>query len=299
MGQPQQPTRPRLQHLLLLLGQLEQTSEDPLRQIQLALDRMAELTAARVGITLQVPTLSPRAVRPDCCRVITAGGEIKAEAMTDYLERKGIQQSPLFERLCEQYLACEDRGPKVFRRRDLLADERWYGHPHVQTVRRTWGTDDVLIGISPTGTGNGYNLLMLCRGWGEARFEEQMVSLFRFFWHAAGPRFTAELPVPVDATGQSSQQLTDPSQLPPRLRQVFTRLLAGYDASQVAEELGLSIYTIYEHMQRLYRRLGVEGRQQLVALYGRAYMPHRVSQERLVPTEPDTGREASEDGASP
>jgi hypothetical protein len=52
-------------------------------------------------------------------------------------------------------------------------------------------------------------------------------------------------------------------------------------------------------MQRLYRRLGVEGRQQLVALYGRAYMPHRVSQERLVPTDPDTRREASEDGASP
>jgi DNA-binding CsgD family transcriptional regulator len=61
-----------------------------------------------------------------------------------------------------------------------------------------------------------------------------------------------------------------PDELPPRLRQVQARLLAGRSPKAMARELGLSVWTVREHVQRLYRRHGVNGRDELMARFVRA-----------------------------
>jgi DNA-binding CsgD family transcriptional regulator len=55
--------------------------------------------------------------------------------------------------------------------------------------------------------------------------------------------------------------------LPPRLTQVLDRLLSGRAPKQIARELGLSIWTVREHVQRIYRYYSVSGREELTARF--------------------------------
>ena len=47
--------------------------------------------------------------------------------------------------------------------------------------------------------------------------------------------------------------------VPPKQQEVCLLLSFGYGTASIAERLGLSPYTVAEHVQGLYRRLGVEG----------------------------------------
>src|SRR4051812_29219856 len=58
-----------------------------------------------------------------------------------------------------------------------------------------------------------------------------------------------------------------PQSLPPRLLQVLDRLLAGKTPKQIARELRLSLWTVREHMQRLYSRYKVSGRDELMSKF--------------------------------
>jgi len=56
-------------------------------------------------------------------------------------------------------------------------------------------------------------------------------------------------------------------QLPPRLQQVLDRLLAGDGVKRIARHYGLSVWTVREHVQRLYRHFGVSSREELMARF--------------------------------
>jgi DNA-binding CsgD family transcriptional regulator len=58
-------------------------------------------------------------------------------------------------------------------------------------------------------------------------------------------------------------------ELPPRLKQVLDRLLLGEAPTRVARELRLSVWTVREHVQRLYRHYGVSSREELMARFVR------------------------------
>ena len=58
-----------------------------------------------------------------------------------------------------------------------------------------------------------------------------------------------------------------PPELPPRLRQVLDRLLAGSTPKRIAHDLDLSLWTVREHIQRLYKFFGVSGREGLTARF--------------------------------
>jgi len=55
--------------------------------------------------------------------------------------------------------------------------------------------------------------------------------------------------------------------LTPRLQQVLDRLLAGQAPKTIARELSLSVETVREHFQRLYRHFQVSGRDELAAKF--------------------------------
>ena len=54
-----------------------------------------------------------------------------------------------------------------------------------------------------------------------------------------------------------------------RLQQILDRLLSGQTPKHISRELQLSVYTVREHVQRLYRQLGVNGRDELMARFVR------------------------------
>jgi DNA-binding CsgD family transcriptional regulator len=62
------------------------------------------------------------------------------------------------------------------------------------------------------------------------------------------------------------REMTD-TDLPPRLAQVLDRVLSGKSAKQMAAELRLSIHTVREHVQRLYKRYNVNSREDLTAKF--------------------------------
>lgn len=55
--------------------------------------------------------------------------------------------------------------------------------------------------------------------------------------------------------------------LPPRLREVLGELLAGRSEKEIALQVGLSRHTVHDHVKRLYRRLDVSSRPELMALF--------------------------------
>lgn len=57
------------------------------------------------------------------------------------------------------------------------------------------------------------------------------------------------------------------ARLPPRLRDVLTHVLAGRHPKGIAHDLHLSIHTVREHLQRLYRHFDVSGREGLMAMF--------------------------------
>jgi DNA-binding CsgD family transcriptional regulator len=56
-----------------------------------------------------------------------------------------------------------------------------------------------------------------------------------------------------------------PPPLPPRLQEVLEHLLAGHAPKAIARKLELSLWTVREHIQRLYKHFDVSGRDELMA----------------------------------
>jgi DNA-binding CsgD family transcriptional regulator len=55
--------------------------------------------------------------------------------------------------------------------------------------------------------------------------------------------------------------------LSPRERQVLLLLLGGDSQKQVASKLGLSPYTVGDHLKEIYRKLGVVSRAELLSKF--------------------------------
>jgi DNA-binding CsgD family transcriptional regulator len=68
-----------------------------------------------------------------------------------------------------------------------------------------------------------------------------------------------------DVAGATSTPL-----LPPRLLRTLERLLAGESDKEIAQKLGISRHTVHEYVGDLYRRFGVSGRGELMAMLLRA-----------------------------
>ena len=58
--------------------------------------------------------------------------------------------------------------------------------------------------------------------------------------------------------------------LPPRQAEVVEQLLLGHSDKQIARDLGMSVPTVRTHLCRLFSRLGVQDRCELIVyVYGR------------------------------
>lgn len=58
-----------------------------------------------------------------------------------------------------------------------------------------------------------------------------------------------------------------PADLPPRRQQVLDRVLRGRGVKQIASDLGISRWTVDEHLRAIYRHFDVSGREELIARF--------------------------------
>lgn len=152
----------------------------------------------------------------------------------------------LFERI---------EGPVVVRRRpELLDDRTWYGSRWVQDYRRRMRVDSAMYVSCRIGPGDTTMLLGLHRAWGDPEFTIRDASV-------------AELVHAGMRTAYASRQGQDAfAKLPPHLRGVLDRLLAGDSEKAAAAQLDLSPHTVHQYVKKLYKALGVSSRGELGAL---------------------------------
>lgn len=85
--------------------------------------------------------------------------------------------------------------------------------------------------------------------------------------HAPGPALAAVQPVPAAAAPPPSSGLT------PREREIVELLGDGARVSSIAARLGLSAYTVRNHLKSIYRKLQVKGQHDLYEYWQRRGRP--------------------------
>jgi DNA-binding CsgD family transcriptional regulator len=87
---------------------------------------------------------------------------------------------------------------------------------------------------------------------------------------------------------QQRRQARTAAGLTPREHEVLERLADGRDATQIARELELSVYSVRGHIKSLMRKLDVHSQLQAVVVGARRGIVDVVG-ERRVPAGPPTG----------
>jgi DNA-binding CsgD family transcriptional regulator len=97
---------------------------------------------------------------------------------------------------------------------------------------------------------------------------------FVALWGSArGDHFCLRMTAPnQEGTLFSSVELGDSFNLTGAERRILSMIFANLSAAQIAAGLGLSVETIRTHRKRIYAKVGVNGRADMLTLFARAYV---------------------------
>jgi len=134
------------------------------------------------------------------------------------------------------------------RRRELVDDDTWYGSDFVIDYRRRWRLDDSVYGSLRAANGN-YAGVGCFRAWGSKPFSDEDCELIQSL-----------------ASGCSGLMFSGATEvrLSRRQQQTLQHLLSGDSAKQIAAKLQLSIHTVTEYIQSVYRAHDVNCRAELL-----------------------------------
>ena len=82
-----------------------------------------------------------------------------------------------------------------------------------------------------------------------------------------------------DLPGAQLMARTRPLSVSDREREILHRLARGSSNSEIAQALGISVFTVKNHLKRIFRKIGVTNRTQAAARYNDAL----IASERDVP----------------
>lgn len=232
-----------LRSLLRLMGELPATNADALECRRHLLDGLTRILPADTWAW---------SWSPDACGGIQRlqhGYFTSEEAARLPSMLEGRDASPLA--LGIMHLARRGRATTTTLRTLLASSDELAINDSVQTLPAVGSSGDVLLSWLPSPSG-GYSCLWFCRRESGKPFtarEEHLVHLAfnEIAWlHGQSCRPTSR--------GSSR------AALPPRAQMVLTLLLDGKVAKEIAQTLGISTRTVREHIERIYRHFGVDGR---------------------------------------
>jgi len=149
-------------------------------------------------------------------------------------------------------------GPLTQTREQVIDDAAWYGSDHFNVVRRGCRVDDVInTKLHLPDRRTVVQSFGIHRELHDKRFGERERLLVEIFHQEVGSVMVEQL----------THLTPNTSSLPPRLKQVLAGLLQGRSEKQLALALALSQHTVHDYAKALYRRFGVNGRTELLALW--------------------------------
>jgi DNA-binding CsgD family transcriptional regulator len=240
-----------LRRALRLVVELRDLPRGSLAQQRHALEGMAALVGAQVGVWAQVSGL--RSAAPVLRPTVDVGwtGDRERAAFRRFVD---TAQHRVPDPTMVPLARAATGTWSTFRREQLLDDRRWYGSPHLHELRRPAGVDDFVYSAYAPGGDTAYCFSMH-RAWGERRFSERERRLIDAIHREA--RFLHEPPSDL-APGVLRG-------LSPRLCDALRGFARGLSEKQLADELGISPHTAHDYAKALYRHFGVQSRSELLA----------------------------------
>jgi DNA-binding CsgD family transcriptional regulator len=216
------------------------------------LTRLVDTEVASLGDVLPgASATGPVVIIRADCGWLTQGH--RAHYFQQYVRDRRFQQALTFQRFGAA------QGALTVRTREQLADDReWYASLEFNEVHRVMEMDDILLSFVRRDDAPRLEGFGLLRGLGRGRFTARERRLVRLF-HGEIRRHLG--PVLVHDRGEPLARLNK------RLTETLDCLLEGDSEKQVAVRLGLSRHTVHQYVKALYRRLGVNTRAELLALY--------------------------------
>ena len=250
---------PRLSDMVAVLRHLADVAAlkpDPPAQRQLLIDGLNELIGTNQGFFYACdewrPNMRPRFVHQTLSKTCDA-------TFLRYAANFGVSLPLTADPFCD--VSIRDARPVLtWTIDDVHGARRDHGrYPEFSEIRASGRVRDGFVTMFRSGpTGDRViGLGMHCFG-GERKLRPRQIALATFALEEV--RRLVE-------RGHLSLPPMPPRTLPARLQQVLDRLLIGRTPKTIARELGLSIHTVREHIQRLYRSLDVQGRDELMAKF--------------------------------
>src|SRR5882724_567612 len=230
----------RVRELLRLTNEIREiaaTADDPLLHAAEGLRRLVDADVSGL-------VFSDGSAGSNLTRMINVGvpESTKREIDVQYLTANACGRDPAARAILRKRTTAS-------RRRELVEDRDWYGSEFVNNYRRRCGFDDSIYGVlrQPNGTGG----IGCCRAWGSKGFDEVDCELAGMF-------------LTQNAEALFGGWKTD--RLSRRERQVLGRLLRGEGAKEISKELEISVNTVNQYIQGIYRAKKVTSRAELLAL---------------------------------
>lgn len=146
--------------------------------------------------------------------------------------------------------------PFVCIRPEVVPDRTWRISEYFNTVARSTGRGEFLISYCPVACADLHLAFCLSRPPEAKPFERRDRTLVHLFHR--------ELAQLIEAQHAALQQSAPLANLPPRLRDTATGIIAGKSEKEIASLLRLSTHTVHHHIQRLHKQFKVSSRCELL-----------------------------------
>ncbi len=275
-GQSQRLRLADVRNVHRLVEEVADRGIDPAAWRAHMLTRLCALTGGRVGMTMHLRNAVPGRM-PDLLDVFDVGFDgVRARGrFAEYArsDERAVDPGAL------ALVAGHQRARFVTAARHEVIDAgEWYASPVVSEARRSADIDHFLVSTIRLDRPGHLTGLILYKDWGTPPFsprDRRVVRLFhvellRRIFPGTGTARTPPPPPtagPVTTTTAAAAAVPHPNRLPPHLRRVLSRLLAGRSVKEAAADLDLSPHTVKGYAKELYARAGVTSRGELAAAY--------------------------------
>jgi hypothetical protein len=239
-----------------LLGECGELGREPRTWRMHMLEGLRSLTGAQLALYMHIHDLGRPQER--LSKPLSAGflDAAQLQLWVHYQETKAHRDDPFH---LHYYRGFGYGYPGSLRTRCLeqvLDEKLWLASAHYNEYVRPCGLNDrIASSLRLPGEATPIQAIVLHRAAADGKYSRRAVRLMRVFHHELSTSLGTRLKM-------DAPQAIEP--LPERLRDVMVGLVRGEAEKQIARRLGLSPHTVNRHVQRLYRRLDVRSRGELM-----------------------------------